>query len=104
MKISVSAAGSTRPAAPLLVVPVFEGDEQDAAFRSLDEALAGHLSTLLARGDLKRGFGETTLVFPASDGAGAERVLLVGLARGPELTGERLRRAAGAAAKQAAKS
>jgi leucyl aminopeptidase len=104
MKISVSAAGSTRPAAPLLVIPVFEGDEQDAAFRTLDEALGGHLFTLLARGDVKRGFGETTLVFPSGDGTGAERVLLVGLAKGPELTGERLRRAAGTAAKQAAKS
>lgn len=104
MKISVSAAGSTRPAAPLLLVPVFEGDEQDAAFRSLDEALGGHLSTLLTRGDVKRAPGETTLVFPASDGAGAERVLLVGLGKAPELTGERLRRAAGAGAKQAGKS
>jgi leucyl aminopeptidase len=104
MKISVSAAGSPRPAAPLLLVPVFEGDEQDAAFRTLDEALGGHLSTLLARGDVKRASGETTLVFPASEGAGAERVLLVGLGKPAELTGERLRRAAGAGAKQAGKS
>ena len=104
MKISVSAAGSPRPAAPLLAIPVLEGGEQDAAFRTLDEAVGGHLSTLLSRGDLKAGFGETTLFFPADGAGGAERVLLVGLAGGAELTGERLRRAAGAAAKQAAKS
>jgi leucyl aminopeptidase len=104
MMISVAAAGSGRPAAPLLLVPVFEGDEQDAAFRTLDEALGGHLSTLMSRGDVKRASGDTTLVYPASDGAGAERVLLVGLGKGAELTGERLRRAAGAGAKQAAKS
>ncbi|HYR08101.1 MAG TPA: leucyl aminopeptidase [Longimicrobium sp.] len=104
MKISVSAAGSTRPTAPLLVLPVFDGDEQDAAFRTLDAALDGHLSTLLTRGDLKHAFGETTMVFPSGDGAGAERVLLVGLAKGAEVTGERLRRAAGSAAKEAGKS
>lgn len=104
MKISVFAAGSTRPAAALLVVPVLEGDEQDAAFRTLDEALSGHLSTLLSRGDAEHAFGETTLVFPANGAGGAERVLLVGLAKGAEVTGERLRRAAGAAARQAGKS
>ncbi|HEU4885352.1 MAG TPA: leucyl aminopeptidase [Longimicrobium sp.] len=103
MKISVSAAGSS-VSTPLLVVPVVDGDEQDAAFRTLDEAVGGHLSTLLARGDVKRAFGETTLVFPSGDAAGAERVLLVSLAKGAEVTGERLRRAAGSAAKQAATS
>jgi leucyl aminopeptidase len=103
MKITVAAAGST-PATPLLAIPVLEGDEQDAAFRTVDEALGGQLSTLLARGDVKHAFGETTLVFPAGDAAGAERLLLVGVARATELTGERLRRAAGSAAKQAGKS
>jgi leucyl aminopeptidase len=101
MKISVSAAPPS--GVPLLVVPVLDG-EQDAAFRTLDQALGGQLSTLLARGDLKHGFGETTLVFPHTGAAGAERVLLVGLAKGADLTGERLRRAAGTAAKQAGKS
>src|SRR5687768_2895540 len=99
MKITVAAAGSTS-ATPLLVLPVLEGDEQDAAFRAVDQALGGQLSTLLARGDVKHAFGETTLVFPAGDGAGAERVLLVGVAKADDLTGERLRRAAGSAAKQ----
>ena len=101
MNISVSAS---RPSTPLLVVPVVEGDAQDAAFAAADQALGGQLSSLLARGDVRQGFGETTLVFPASDAAGAERVLLVGLGKGADLTGERLRRAAGSAAKQAAKS
>ncbi len=104
MKISVSGSGDSRPATPLLVIPVLEGGEQDAAFRTLDHALGGQLSTLLARGDLKHAFGETSLVFPHNDAAGAERVLLVGLAKGAELTGERLRRAAGSAARQAGKS
>ncbi|HEV3052325.1 MAG TPA: M17 family peptidase N-terminal domain-containing protein, partial [Longimicrobium sp.] len=101
MKISVSAAPPS--GVPLLVVPVLDG-EQDAAFRTLDQALGGQLSTLLARGDLKHGFGETTLLFPHTDAAGAERVLLVGLAKAADFTGERLRRAAGTAARQAGKS
>ncbi|HEU0300224.1 MAG TPA: leucyl aminopeptidase [Longimicrobium sp.] len=104
MNITVSAAGSSRPTTPLLVVPVLEGDAQDPAFQALDQALGGQLSTLLSRGDLKSGFGETALVFPAGGAGGAERVLAVGLAKGAEITGERLRRAAGSAAKQAAKS
>ena len=83
MKISVSAAGSSRPAAPLLVVPVLEGDEQDAAFRTLDEALGGQpVHPARARRRRARLSARRRSSFPHGDGAGAERVLLVGLAQG----------------------
>ncbi|HST59223.1 MAG TPA: leucyl aminopeptidase, partial [Longimicrobium sp.] len=102
MKISVARADAAGQKTPLLVVPVLEGDAQGAAFQSLDGALDGQLSTLVSRGDAKGGFGKTALVFPAA--GSAERVLLVGVGKGEELTPERLRRAAGSAAKQAGKS
>jgi leucyl aminopeptidase len=102
MNISVARADAAGQQTPLLVVPVLDGDAQDAAFQSLDAALGGQLSALVSRGDARGSFGTTALVFPAP--AQAERVLLVGVGKGEELTPERLRRAAGSAAKQAGKS
>jgi leucyl aminopeptidase len=102
MKITVARADAAGHSAPLLAVPVLEGDAQDAAFQSLDGALGGHLAALVSRGDARGSFGVTTLAFPTA--GGAERVLLVGVGKGEELTPERLRRAAGSAAKQAVKS
>ena len=102
MNISVARAEASGQQTPLLVIPVLEGDAQDAAFQSLDGALGGQLSTLVARGDARGAFEKTALVFPAN--GGAERVLLVGVGKAEELTPERLRRAAGTAAKQAGKS
>ncbi|HEX8394743.1 MAG TPA: leucyl aminopeptidase [Longimicrobium sp.] len=104
MKISALRADVARHPAPLLALPVLQGDTQDAAFVSLDEAMGGQLAALLARGDLRGTFGETVVVFPAAGTTGAKRVLLVGVGKGADLTPERLRRAAGSAAKQAAKS
>ncbi|MBB4638741.1 leucyl aminopeptidase [Longimicrobium terrae] len=104
MKISAVRADVARHAAPLLVIPVLQGDTQDAAFTALDHAMSGHLAALLARGDVRGAFGETVVVFPPAGTAAAERVLMVGVGRGADLTPERLRRAAGSAAEQAAKS
>jgi leucyl aminopeptidase len=102
MNISVARVDAAGQQTPLLVVPVLDGDAQDVAFQSVDAALGGQLSTLVERGDARGSFGTTALVFPAS--GQAERVLLVGVGKGEELTPERLRRAAGTAAKQAGKS
>lgn len=102
MKISVARADASGRQTPLLVIPVLDGDAQDAAFQALDGALDGQLAALVKRGDARGTFGTTTLVFPAT--GTAERVLLVGVGKGAELTAERLRRAAGSAAKQAATS
>lgn len=102
MNISVSRADASGQQTPLLVVPVLDGDAQDAAFQSADGALGGQLSGLVSRGDARGAFGTTALVYPTQ--GGAERVLLVGVGKGAELTAERLRRAAGTAAKQAGTS
>jgi leucyl aminopeptidase len=102
MNLTAARADAAGHATPLLALPVLDGDAQDAAFHSLDAALGGQLSALRTRGDLRGTFGESVLFFPAS--GAAERVLLVGMGKGAELTLERLRRAAGTAARQAGKS
>jgi leucyl aminopeptidase len=104
MKITALRADPAGHAAPLLALPVLEGDAQDAAFTALDQALGGQLAALRTRGDVRGTFGETVLFFPAAGAVPAERVLLVGMGKAADLTAERLRRAAGSAAKQAAKS
>jgi leucyl aminopeptidase len=102
MNITALRADAAGHAAPLLAVPVLEG-EQDAAFTALDQALGGQLAMLRTRGDLRGTVGEAVLFFPPPGSVGAERLLLVGVGKASELTAERLRRAAGSAAKQAAK-
>lgn len=104
MKITALRADPAGHAAPLLAVPVLEGADQDAAFTALDQALGGQLDALRTRGDVRGTVDEAVLFFPAAGAVPAERVLLVGMGKPADLTAERLRRAAGSAAKQAAKS
>src|SRR5215207_224787 len=101
MNLTVLRADAAGHAAPLLVVPVFEG-EPDAALSALDQALGGLLASLRRRGDLRGKDGESILLFPEGRIA-AERLLLVGQGKAEKLTTERLRRVGGTAAKQAAK-
>jgi len=102
MNVTVLRADAAAHAAPLVVVPVFEG-EPDAALSALDQALGGSVASLRTRGDLKTREGETVLLFPEGK-VPAERVLLVGLGKAGAVTPERLRRLGGTAAKEAAKA
>src|ERR1700741_5114408 len=101
MNITVLAADPATRETPLLAVPVFEGDF-DAIVSGLDAALGGQLSALRRRGDLRGKENESLLLYPEGRIA-AERLLLVGAGKAEALTGERLRRVGGTAAKQAAK-
>jgi leucyl aminopeptidase len=104
MKIHAVREDAVRHETPLLVLPVYEGGAQDAAFGALDAALGGRLAALREESDLTGKDGETTLFFPAPGAVGARRILLVGVGKPEALTAERIRRAAGAGAKQAARS
>jgi leucyl aminopeptidase len=105
MKINVVRANSAPPSTPLLAVPVPEGDAPLAgAAAALDSALGGHVQALRARGDFKGKENETLLLYPHGASSPAERVLLVGLGKAEGVTTERLRRAAGSAAKAAARA
>lgn len=88
---------------PLLVVPVFEGDAAHPAADALDQALGGAIAAVRARGDLRGKEGETLVLYPAAGAVSAERVLLLGLGKADGVTAEKLRRAGGTVAKQAAK-
>ncbi|MDB4950213.1 MAG: pepA [Gemmatimonadetes bacterium] len=104
MKINVVRTDAAPAAALLLTVPLTEGDAAlSGSAASLDETLGGQVQALRARGDFKGKENETLLLFPSGAG-GPERVLLVGLGKVDTVTPERLRRAAGSAAKQATRS
>jgi leucyl aminopeptidase len=104
MKTHATRADAAGFETPLLVLPVFQDDAQDPAFASVDAALGGQLSALRTSGDLAGKDGETTLFFPPAGRVAAERILLVGMGKADVQTPERIRRAAGHAAKQAARS
>ncbi|MET0396595.1 MAG: leucyl aminopeptidase, partial [Longimicrobiaceae bacterium] len=104
MNVSVRAEAPARFATPLLAVPV-AADAPAAAevIPGLDAPLAAQVAAARSRGDFAGRDGQTLLVYPDAASGGPERVLLVGVGRADELTPERLRRAAGTAAKQAVK-
>ncbi|MBV9108359.1 MAG: leucyl aminopeptidase [Gemmatimonadetes bacterium] len=89
---------------PLLAVPVFEGNGADPAVDALDRALGGLISAVRERGDLRGKEDESVLLYPAGGAAAATRVLAIGVGKAEALTAEKLRRAGGTAAKQAAKA
>lgn len=88
---------------PLLVVPVFDSEAADPAADALDQALGGAIAAIRARGDLRGREGETLVLYPAAGAVSAERVLLLGIGKHAAVTVEKLRRAGGTTAKQAAR-
>ena len=104
MKIRVAEVDVTEFETPLLAVTVFEGEGPLVGpARSVDERIGGRISEVLRAGDFEAKEGQTLVLYPPEDALGAERLLLVGVGKRDSLTLERIRRAAGAAAKQAAR-
>lgn len=103
MKVSVQTAAPVRFATPLLAVPVFTDGEESGGVPGLDAATAAQVEAARTRGDFTAKEGQTLLVYPAGGAPGADRILLVGAGKRDDLTAERLRRAGGTAAKQAAR-
>ncbi|HET6229151.1 MAG TPA: leucyl aminopeptidase [Longimicrobiaceae bacterium] len=105
MKITVARSDSAVKESPLLVLPLPEGGSlPEGAAAALDAALGGIVAALLARGDFRGKDGETALLYPSSKNGGPERVLVVGMGKADKVDAERIRRVAGAGAKQAATS
>lgn len=78
---------------PLMGVGVFRGvSTLTESLTALDSALNGSISRALERGDMK-GLAEDELLFHAT-GGGPERVLLLGLGKTEESSGETVRRMA----------
>jgi leucyl aminopeptidase len=102
MNVTVVSGDLAGMETPLLVVPVFQGDAVDPAVAALDQALGGPIAAVRARGDLPRKEGDVVVLYPPA-GSKAERVVLVSVGKPDAFTAEKLRRAGGTAAKQAAK-
>ncbi|HUE95031.1 MAG TPA: leucyl aminopeptidase [Longimicrobiaceae bacterium] len=104
MEISVQRTRWVDHPTPLLVLPSFEGDDAaSGALGELSEALEGQLRDVLARGDYRGKEGQTLVLYPRPGSQAFDRLLLVGLGKRGEVDLERIRRAGGTAAKQAAK-
>jgi len=104
MRVTVERADCREYGTPLLVAKVFEGkDELVGPVALLDERMGGRISDVRRRGDFRGRPGDTLLLYPEPSAIAAERVLLVGLGKQSELEPERIRRAAGAAVKEAIK-
>ncbi|HSU16614.1 leucyl aminopeptidase [Longimicrobium sp.] len=104
MNVSVLRGELASLETPLLAVPVFEGNGADPAVQALDLALGGLIAAVRERGDLRGKEGESVTLYPAGGSVAAQRVLVIGLGKPDSLTPEKLRRAGGTAARQAARA
>jgi leucyl aminopeptidase len=103
MEFEVVRADIVGHSTPLLAVGLLEGDtDEGAGIGPLDERLGGRISRLIASGDFKGKEGQSLVVYPDPGQIAPERVLLVGMGKREASDLERVRRAAGTAAKQAA--
>ena len=84
---------------PLLAIALAQGTTVPGSLVELDRAAGGVVGRAITSGDFKGKRDETALVYPG--GAKPERVLLVGLGKPGEVTGNAIRRAAAVAAKRA---
>ncbi len=101
---SVRVAVEERPPvsveADAVVAGVFKGGELDPPAAELDAALGGALKALVAAGEIRGEPGEIA-IYHTDGRLPARRVILVGLGPAGKLDGERVRQAAGSAARAA---
>jgi leucyl aminopeptidase len=84
---------------PLLAIALAQGNTVPASLAELDRAAGGVMTRAIKSGDFKGKRDETALLYPG--GVKPERLLLVGMGKGGEITRNSIRRAAGVAAKRA---
>jgi len=101
-EIRIQRTRATEQETPLLALALFEGEAElmgEAA--EVDGRLGGEITRILGRGDFKAKKDEALVLYPRPGEIAAERVVLLGLGRRAEYSAERLRRAVGAAVRQA---
>ncbi|MFP4145921.1 MAG: leucyl aminopeptidase family protein [Phycisphaeraceae bacterium] len=97
-QIEIAESGAAAPGA--VAVFVLEGaDRLPAGYGEVDEASGGALGAAIGRSEFSGGAGSVTPVYP---GRGPARVYLCGLGKADELTGEAVRKSAGALCRAAA--
>jgi leucyl aminopeptidase len=96
---------STDTTTPLLVLPLYEGDNALVGLaKDVDASIDGSIARVVSRGDFRGRKDDTLVLYPRSEEKlGAQRVLLVGIGKREDYTVERLRRAVGTAARAAEK-
>lgn len=101
MKVTIACESVTTIEVPLLVVNLFEGVTQPTgATGAIDSAMGGLISSLIADKEITGKLNEVT-VFPSLGRIPAQRVAVVGLGKKEDLTVDRVRQAAGSAARRA---
>src|SRR5579872_4520218 len=100
MKIRVQQLALKDATTPLLVVAHFEGEEPRDGLAEINSSLDNVVSKLIADGELTGKLNESLLLHTFGR-LKADRVLIVGLGKRADLTQDRVRQAAGAAAKRA---
>lgn len=100
MKSSIKVVDLERVKTPLLTLAVGEitGGKLPTSLLGLDASLDGELSRVVEAGDFSGKPDETALLYPRK---GATRVMMVGVARFPEITRGAVRRSAAIAARKA---
>jgi len=100
VKSSVKVVPLEQVKTPLLVLAVGEitGGKLPSSLLGLDAVLGGELSRVIAAGDFSGKPDETVLLYPRQ---GATRVMMVGIAKAPEITRGAVRRSAAIAARKA---
>ncbi|MFQ6057507.1 MAG: leucyl aminopeptidase [Anaerolineae bacterium] len=100
MRISVKHGFIQEEPAEAVVVNLFEGvAEPGGATGALDRALDGMIRDLIAAGDFKGKLNETAVLYPRG-AIPAQRVLIVGLGKEEKFDLDKVRQAAGTAAKR----
>lgn len=99
MQVKVKRGKATSEKTAALVAFFFEGTKKpDGALKALDRSLSGRIQSLLASGDAKGKANEVSLL--RTDGLiGSPRLFLVGLGKKNGFQADRVRQAAGTAAK-----
>src|SRR3989475_2265382 len=98
MKSTLVTAPLAQIETPLVAIALAQGSTLPASLAELDRAAGGVLARAVASGDFKGKRDESLLVYPG--GGKAQRILLVGLGKGAEVTRSAIRRAAAVAAKR----
>jgi leucyl aminopeptidase len=102
LQIQIVRAGVSGIRSPLLVVQVFERDEKPEGMAGeIDALFGGAITRIIARGDFTGRKDEVAIVYPPDDSGPIERLMLVGVGKREDFVLERLRRAVGAAVRQA---
>jgi len=100
MQILVRGGAAERVEADALVLGVFDGTSRlGGAAQAVDKAAGGAVRELLKSGDFTGRMGQIVVLYPTA--GRLQRVIVVGLGDAKDLTGERVRQAAGRAISQA---